>query len=214
MAPATSAPLACLHALDAGRGVDLDHHRPAVGAQHVDAGDVEAQHLGRAHAPSCARPPRSTTASALPPRCRLARNSPILPERIMLATTCAADHQHADVGAAGLLDVLLHQDVHVGGAEGLDDGLGRGRRLGQDHAAALRALQQLDDAGRAADLLDHVLGAARVRARRPSPAGRCPRAPAAAARAACRASGRWPRSRSAGTRPAPRTGAARPGRSA
>ncbi len=33
--------------------------------------------------------------------------------------------------------------------------------FGEDHAHALRALQQLDDDGHAADLLDHVLGLAR-----------------------------------------------------
>ena len=37
-----------LHALDTGRGVDLDHQRPAAGAHHVDAAHVEAKRLGRA----------------------------------------------------------------------------------------------------------------------------------------------------------------------
>src|SRR5262245_3823857 len=100
----------------------------------------------------------NTTGSALPPRCRLARNSPILLDRIMPATALPPI-MSAEVVTAGFLDVLLHEDVHVGSAKRLDDGFGRGRRFRQDHAAPLRALEQLDDAGRATDLLDHIFGA-------------------------------------------------------
>ena len=122
--------------------------------------DVEAQRLGRAHGGAAlvlGDHHRLGLAAAMQVGAELAR----LARAHHAGHDLAADDQRADVGAAGLLDVLLHQDVHVGGAERLDDRLGRGRRLGQDHAAALRALEQLDDAGRAADLLDHVLGAAR-----------------------------------------------------
>ena len=67
-----------------------------------------------------------------------------------------ADHEAADVGAAGLLDELLHQDVGVEPAEGLDDRLGGLRGLGQHHADALGALEQLDDQRSAAADLDQV----------------------------------------------------------
>jgi hypothetical protein len=100
-----------------------------------------------------------------------------------------ADDEAADVGAAGLLDVLLHQDVGLQPHEGLDHALGRLLRLGQHHADALGALQQLDDQRRAADHLDQVSMSSGASGRSRSPAGRCPCARAAAASAACRASG-------------------------
>ena len=56
----------------------------------------------------------------------------------------ATDQQSADVGATGFPDELLHQDVHIGAAKGLDNPFGRLVGFRQHHADALRALQQLD----------------------------------------------------------------------
>ena len=101
------------------------------------------------------------TGSALPPRCRLARNSPILHDRFMLATTLPpTTSTRMSVPPASLMYSCTRMLVLAALKASMID-LGRGGRLRQDHAAPLRALQQLDDAGRAADLLDHVLGAAR-----------------------------------------------------
>src|ERR1700688_366066 len=35
-----------LDALEAGRAVDLEHHRALARGDHVDAGDIESEHLG------------------------------------------------------------------------------------------------------------------------------------------------------------------------
>ena len=104
----------------------------------------------------------SSTFIAVAPRCRLARNSPGRPDALDGTDNLARHHEGADVAAARLADELLHHDVDVGGGESLDDRLGRALGLRQDHAHALRALEQLDDDGDAADLLDHVLGLARA----------------------------------------------------
>ncbi len=67
-----------------------------------------------------------------------------------------ADDEATDVGAAGLLDVLLHHDVGLHAHEGLDHRLGGLVGLGQHHADALGALQQLDDQRCALDHGDQV----------------------------------------------------------
>ena len=63
----------------------------------------------------------------------------------------AVDHERADVGAPGLRDELLHEDVGVELPEGRDDGLRGLLGLGEHDADALRALDELDDERRAAD---------------------------------------------------------------
>ncbi len=68
----------------------------------------------------------------------------------------SADHQHAHVAALGFRDVFLHEDVDVGRAERFHDRFRRCFGFRQDHAHALRALDELDDDGRAAHLVDDV----------------------------------------------------------
>src|SRR5205814_555692 len=115
-----------LHALDAGRRIDLHHDGTAVGAQQIDARYVEPQHLRRADS-------RAALVLRHHHRLGLAAAMQIGAELAHLARAhhagddLAADDEHADVVAARLLDVFLHEDVHVGGAERLDDGLGRSR---------------------------------------------------------------------------------------
>ena len=71
----------------------------------------------------------------------------------MAATTFPPTMKRPDVGATRLLDVFLDQDVGVELAEGRDHRVGRFPRLGQDHAKALGALEQLDhDRGTTHDL--------------------------------------------------------------
>ena len=69
----------------------------------------------------------------------------------------AADHQATDVGATGLGNELLDQNVGFEPHEGLDHALCRFLRLRQYHADALGALQQLDHRRGTADHLEHVL---------------------------------------------------------
>ncbi|MOA03559.1 hypothetical protein D3C78_1230710 [compost metagenome] len=74
----------------------------------------------------------------------------------------ATHHHAANVGAIGLADVLLHQDVVVGLDEGLDHALGRLLGLAQHHAYPLGPLQQFHHQRRPADHGDevgHVVGA-------------------------------------------------------
>ena len=104
----------------------------------------------------------SRTTSAEPPRCRLERKSPSRPGAFHRRDDLAADHQRADIGAAGLLDELLHQDVHVGAAERFDHRFRRAVGIGQHHADALGALEQLDHQRRAAGELQHLFGLFRI----------------------------------------------------
>ncbi len=69
-----------------------------------------------------------------------------------------AHDQHPQVGAAGLLDVFLHEQVRFEATERLDDALGGLLGFAQHHAHALRALEELDDHRRPADGPDKVLG--------------------------------------------------------
>ena len=73
----------------------------------------------------------------------------------------AADHEAAQIRAAGLLDELLHQQVGVEALEGIDDALGRLLGFGQHHALALGPLQQLHDQGGAAHHADQIHGVER-----------------------------------------------------
>src|SRR5690606_8568734 len=122
--------------------------------------------------------------SAVPPRCRLERNSPSLAVRFMAATTlspitkqrmseppaslmnsctrkCARSPRKAAESVSdavrGLRAHFLVQEfikeVRPQSAEGIDDGFRRLARLGQHHAHALGALEQLDHHRRAADEL-------------------------------------------------------------
>ena len=67
-----------------------------------------------------------------------------------------ADHQTADVGAAGLLDVFLHHDVGFQPHERLQHRLGGLGGFTHHHANALGAFEQLDYQRRAADHVDQV----------------------------------------------------------
>jgi hypothetical protein len=152
-----------LDALQAGGGVDLDDHRAVVGAHQVHPGDVQPEDLGRAlgggallggelHAGGRAAP--VDVGAELARRCGALHGGhhPV------------ADHEGADVAAAGLLDELLDQDVGVELPEGADHRLGGLLGLGQHDAHALGALEQLDHQRCAADQRDQpvdVLGGVR-----------------------------------------------------
>src|SRR5690606_40313496 len=64
----------------------------------------------------------------------------------------------AYIVALGLLDELVHQDIAVEALEVVYHAFSRLVGLRQRHAAALGALQQLHDQGRAAHNADQVLG--------------------------------------------------------
>jgi hypothetical protein len=58
-----------------------------------------------------------------------------------------ANDEATDVGALGLLDEFLHEEIGVQVAERLDDRLGRLVGFAQHDAATLRALRELDTTG-------------------------------------------------------------------
>ncbi|MNO64593.1 hypothetical protein D3C76_553250 [compost metagenome] len=67
-----------------------------------------------------------------------------------------ADHEAADIGAAGFLYVFLHHDVVLQPHEGFEHRFGSLLGFREDHADALGAFQQLDHQRRAANHLDQV----------------------------------------------------------
>ncbi len=67
-----------------------------------------------------------------------------------------ANHEAADIGAAGFLDVLLHHDVLLEAHEGLDHRLGGLLGFAEHHADALGAFQHLDHQRGAVDHADQV----------------------------------------------------------
>src|SRR5262245_61963233 len=101
-----------LHALDAGRGVHLDPHRPAAGPQHIDARDIEAEHLGRADG-GAALAVRDDDGLGLAAAVQVGAELAGGTEALHAGHHLPTNHQRANVGTAGLLDVLLHQDVEV-----------------------------------------------------------------------------------------------------
>ena len=70
----------------------------------------------------------------------------------------AIDHEAADVLAIGLLDELLHKDVRLHRLERVDHTLCGLVGLGEDDAASLGGLEQLDDERCPVDHPDEVLG--------------------------------------------------------
>ncbi len=146
-------------ALQARRRIDLHDLRAVVALEHVDAGDAQAQDLGGADG------------ALLVGRIqyhlfRLAAAVDVAAELVALGHAAhgghdpVADDEGADVLALALGDELLHQHVLAGALQRLDDGLGDLVGVGQDHADALGALEDLDDHRGAADPLDgrqHVL---------------------------------------------------------
>src|SRR5690606_17982038 len=72
----------------------------------------------------------------------------------------AVHHEGPDVNTTAFLDEFLHDHTGLQAVERLADRHGRLLRLGQHHAQPLRAFQQLDDAGRPADIVHdaaHIL---------------------------------------------------------
>src|SRR5665647_1467901 len=146
-----------LDAFQAGRGIDLHDQRPMAGADHIDAADVEAERRRRAGGHLLFLVGKLDLHGGSAPMqvgTELARTA----DPLVGCHNLAADDQRADIAAVRLADELLNHDVHVVGAERFDDRLGRALGLGENDAHALGALEQLDDDGDAADLLDHVLG--------------------------------------------------------
>jgi hypothetical protein len=122
----------------------------------VDAAHVETHRPGGAHGdrPLLGREPDLLGGGAP------VKVGPELPGRALPAhggDDPVADHEGANVGAAGLLDVLLHQDVGVELAERCYHRLGRLAGLGQHHAHALGALGELDHDRRATDRLQQAV---------------------------------------------------------
>ena len=80
----------------------------------------------------------------------------VAPELALLALALHRAHhlaihdERADVGAAGLLDELLRDDAGLQAIEGLHHRARGVLALREDHAEALRTLQQLQDQGRTA----------------------------------------------------------------
>ena len=145
-----------LDAFQAGRGIHLHDHRPVIGAQDVDAGHIETHGGGGAH--RCRTflrgdPDQFGGAAAVQVGAELA----LLGAAHHGGNHLFANDETADVGAAGLLDELLHQDVGLEAHERLDHAFGRLLGLRQHHADALGAFQQLDHDRRAADHLDQIL---------------------------------------------------------
>lgn len=107
-----------------------------VGAQDVDTGDVEAHDLGRAHRRHALLRgdlDQAGAAAAVQVGAELASLGLALHRGNHLVT----DHEAANVGSAGLLDVFLDHDVLLEAEEGLDHRFGRLVRFGQHHAHAL-----------------------------------------------------------------------------
>ncbi len=149
------------HPLQAGGGVHLQHQRAAGATQNIHPGHVQPHDLGGLHGGGTlfrrdldgfgGAPPVQVGAKL--PRLGLAAHG---------GHHLAVDHQAADIGAVGLADVLLHQDVVVGLDKGLDDALGGLLGLAQHHANPLGALQQLHHQGGAphhGDEIRYVVGA-------------------------------------------------------
>ena len=61
----------------------------------------------------------------------------------------------------GVLDVFLDHEVGLEAPESLDHALGRLARLGEHDANALRAFQQFDHDGSAADQFEEIVGITR-----------------------------------------------------
>ena len=71
------------------------------------------------------------------------------------------DDEAPDVGPTRLLDELLDHEISLQAPERLDHALRRLARLGEHHADALRALEELDNDRRSTDELEEVIGVSR-----------------------------------------------------
>ena len=126
-----------------------------VGTQDVYPGDVQAHHAGctdGGHALFRGDLDQAGAAAAMQGGAELASLGLALHRRDHLV----ADHEAANVGATGFLDVFLDHDVLLEAEEGLDHRLGRLVRFGQYHAHALGAFQHLDHQRCTANHLDQV----------------------------------------------------------
>ncbi len=131
-----------------------------VGAQYVHAGHVQAQDAGGAHRRGAllrGDADQAGGAAAMEVGAKLAGFGLALHGCHYLV----ADDEAADIGAAGLTDEFLGQDVGLEPHEGLDDALRRLLSLRQDHADALGTLQEFDDQGGSAQHFDQVLDVVR-----------------------------------------------------
>src|ERR1041385_1682294 len=151
-----------LEALEAGAGVDLDDLGAVPGLQVVDAGDLQAEGARRLQhvlALVFVQLERLARAAAVDVGAELADLGRAPPR----ADDLVAADEGAPVLALRLRDELLQHDDVVEAPERLQDGLQALPALRQHDADALRALQELEHARDAADLLDglvQVVGAA------------------------------------------------------
>ncbi len=148
-----------LDPLETRRRVDL-HDLRAVGAlEHVDARDLQAHDPGRTHGGLLEEGVE---------RDRLGNAAPVHVAPVLAGLGdpshrgdhAVSEHDRADVAPRALAHELLDQDVLLRALQRLDDRFGDLHGVGEDHADALCALEQLDDHRRAADPLDrgkHVL---------------------------------------------------------
>ncbi len=145
-----------LDPLEPGRAVDLEDLRPLARFEHVDPGHFEPHHPGRCDGGSpVGLLEGHGDAPAAPVQIRPELSRLRLPAH--RGHHAAADHDRAQVPSGRFGDVLLKDDVLPHRPERFEqrrDGLGRLR----DHRSdPLRALLELDDAGRAPHLRERLI---------------------------------------------------------
>src|SRR5579864_2263108 len=150
-----------LDPFEARRAVHLQHHRTLARGDHVDPGDVQPEHLrgvdrGRRELRLQRHAAGRAAAVEIAAELSLDRLAGHRGDHL------PADHDGAKVGAPGLLDEGLDEDVLLQRVHRLEHRLRGFHRLGEDDAGALAPLEQLEDDRRAAYLADrraHVLAA-------------------------------------------------------
>src|SRR5690554_1597725 len=146
----------CFDPFQARRGIDFHDHRTVVGTQQIHTGDIQSHGLGGAHGSGAffgCDANQAGRSTAMQIRAEFA----CLALTLHRGDYLAVDDETADVGAVGLANIFLHQDVGFHPHESLDHADGGGLGFGQHHANALRTFEQLDHQWGAADHLDQIL---------------------------------------------------------
>src|SRR5712664_239531 len=144
-----------LQPLETGARVQLHHLGALAGLEQVHSRNVEPDHPGCAHGRLGViggKLYRRPEAAAMQVAAELA------PARLPPhgAHYAIADHQRADVAPPRLRDELLEQDLLAEVPERAEDALHLRDAVGDHHAHALGALDQLEDRRQAADLRDQL----------------------------------------------------------
>ena len=143
---------------EARGGVDFKDEGSAGGAHDVDAGDVEAHGLGGVDGDFLFGF-GEFDAGAFATFVEVGAEVVVEGLAFHGGDDAGADHEGADVGAGGFLDVFLEEDVGavlVVEVEGLEGGLGGFFGFSQNYAIAVRAGGEFDDDGEA-DLVEQVI---------------------------------------------------------